>query len=112
MAVDFQTAVIPPRKLVDYLLATDHPEGGSKAAFFLACGFSADAPDRLDFALRQQAQGGEATAIATGFGMKYVVEGPLLGVDGRSRRLRSVWIVETDGEPPRFVTAYPLEMRP
>lgn len=36
-------AQVEHRKVIDYLLATAHPDGGSKARFFLARGARTDA---------------------------------------------------------------------
>ena len=53
--LDWSKAVISERKLTDYLLAIDHPEGGPKAAFFLRCGFDPSKPSELADALVEQA---------------------------------------------------------
>jgi hypothetical protein len=108
---DFATAVVDPRKLTDYLLATGHPEGGAKAIFFRRCGFSPDAADGFAAALKAQAARAALISEETGFGVKYVADGPILDLDGQERLIRTVWIVETLAGPPRFVTAYPLEGR-
>ncbi|MFQ5612045.1 MAG: DUF6883 domain-containing protein [Anaerolineae bacterium] len=42
------------------------------------------------------------------FGTRYVVEGPMPAPDGRTPLVRSVWFIETRGQIPQFVTAYPL----
>ena len=44
----------------------------------------------------------------TQHGIKYVVEGDLQTPNAGTKRIRTVWIVETGEESPRFVTAYPL----
>lgn len=107
---DWGRAVVADAKLKDYLLAPDHPEGGPKAGFFLACGFSPDDLGEFASALVEQAQGAVLASVESPFGVKYVAEGPLTGPDGVSRRIRSVWILEPGMDGPRFVTAYPLEM--
>ena len=38
----------------------------------------------------------------------YVVEGEIISPDNRNPQIRSVWVIETDGTAPRFVSAYPL----
>ena len=43
------------------------------------------------------------------FGAKYGVEGAPLSLDGRTPRVRLVWILEGGSSAPRLVTAYPLE---
>ncbi len=108
---DFSKAVIDPAKLVRYLLALDHPEGGAKAIFFRGCGFSPDAWERFAAALRRQGAEGRVTSEVSAFGVKVIVDGPLLAEDGRVRPIRSVWIIDGGEAMPRFVTAYPLESR-
>jgi len=41
-------------------------------------------------------------------GVKYVVDGVLPTPTGTRIMLRTVWIVETGHDSPRFVTAYPV----
>ena len=45
------------------------------------------------------------------FGARYVVEGIMAAPDGRAPGVRSVWFIRTGEDAPRFVTAYPLEVR-
>jgi hypothetical protein len=102
---------VPREKLVAYLLNPKHPEGGSKARFFMALGFSPDAPEALEVALLQHAQEAEEVSRQPGYlgqGLVLVLRGPLRG----SRRevfLQSVWYLE--GEVARLVTAYPWRGR-
>ncbi len=105
---DFATAVVDPRKLTDYLLATGHPEGGAKAIFFRRYGFSPDAADGFAAALKAQAarcvdfrRDGIWCKVRRGW------------ADPRSRwsRAANPHRLETLAGPPRFVTAYPLEGR-
>ncbi len=107
--MEFLTVIVDPRKLTGYLLAEDHPEGGAKAHFFIGCGFTPAEAQRLAEALRLLAETGDPDTLPGPFGVKIRVDGPLGCPDGRSRRRRSVWIVEGVDTPARFVTAYPLE---
>ncbi|MFW6193616.1 MAG: DUF6883 domain-containing protein [Gemmatimonadota bacterium] len=43
----------------------------------------------------------------TRHGMKYVVDGELTTPDGRTARIRTVWIAQPGNPRPRLVTAYP-----
>jgi hypothetical protein len=43
------------------------------------------------------------------FGIRYLVEGPMLAPDGRSPNVRAVWFIDTGHDQPRFVTAWPLK---
>ena len=100
--------VVPREKITDYLLARDHPDGHSKAAFFSRFGFSAPAWERLAEALEQHAARHDvATMSESPFGVRYTVEGELECPDGRAAWLRTVWILEHGDQAPRLVTAYP-----
>jgi len=111
MELDWTRVIVPMAKLSSYLLALDHPEGGPKAVFFHRCGFRPDAPGVLARALIAHGRSCPAVSQSTPFGVKYVVDGPFAGADGRVRQLRSIWIVDELGGPLRFVSAYPLELR-
>lgn len=101
-------ATIDPAKLRDYLLSPTHPIGRFKARFFTALGFTPDHWEELAEALRIQhlTQDGQP-AIQTAQGQKYTVRAILNGPTGQSAVVVSVWFVPTDGDAPRFVTAYP-----
>lgn len=104
-----QRARVEQAKVLDYLLATDHPEGGSKAEFFSRFGFSIDQWQHLADALRVHGTSHEVAEIEqTPFGMKYSVDGIVETPDGRAPRIRTVWIVDKGADDTRLVTAYPL----
>lgn len=107
MRLDADRLHVDPKKLRDYLLAPEHPEGGSKARFFLGLGFTRNRPWELGAEIRALASSNEATAVGGPHGTKYVVDGEL-----RSARVRTVWIVDPPGSWVRFVTAYPLPRNP
>lgn len=101
-------AVVPRAKILLYLLAPEHPEGGSKAHFFLSQGYDGRQPELLVDDLSSIARTGSLVEThRTGYGIKYVVDGVVETPDGGWVRLRTVWIVERPEAPPRFVTAYP-----
>ena len=106
----FEQAIIPQRKLTEYLLSRTHRDGRGKAAFFASFGFTIETWERLAEALRRHATEHDVAAIeATPFGMSYTVEGALLAPDGRWPLVRVVWFIETGETVPRLVTAYPLK---
>lgn len=104
---DARSAVVASEKVRDYLLNRDHPDGGSKAAWFLSLGYN-----RSEFQLLANdllAVAGDCdsfVAETTKFGVKYRASGELARPGHRPGRVMTVWIVE-GGEPPRLVTAYP-----
>lgn len=104
-----QDVLIPEEKLRDYLLSESHPVGRAKARFFKQFGFTDAAIAEMDGHLRAIARTGEvAETKVTEFGMKYVIDGEIECDDGRKLLLRTVWIVLSPGESPRFVTAHPI----
>jgi len=103
-----QLATIDRRKIADYLLASGHPTGRAKAAFFRNFGFTAAAWQRLRDALLEHAHSAAiVSTVDTLFGKKYILDGPFAAPDGRHPRVRAVWFVEAREQAPRFVTAYP-----
>lgn len=105
----FNEAEIPKEKITAYLLCPEHPEGGSKARFFLSRGFSNEYWAELSEALRQQAvSGGVASKEEGRFGTKYIVDGTISCPDGSNPLIRTVWISVSSKHRPRLVTAHPL----
>ena len=103
-----ERAVIDPAKLHRYLLSRSHPVGRFKAAFFLTLGYSSDGWRQLGANLRGQHLSQDATrSEQTRYGQKYAIRATLVGPSGSSAEVRSVWVVRTGEEFPRFLTAYP-----
>ena len=105
-----QAAIVAEEKIRDYLLKAAHPDNGSKAAFFLALGFSREEWATLAAALRQMAERSEvAQRVVSPHGQKYVIDGRVESPDGRHPLVRTIWIVDAGQDTPRLVTAYPHE---
>lgn len=101
-------AVVPRAKVVGYLLAPDHPDGKSKARFFLGQGYRPARPERLvDDLLGIARTGTVVETLWSPHGIKHIVDGTVETPDGSRVPLRTVWIVEPVKPRPRFVTAYP-----
>lgn len=101
-------ATIDSAKIRDYLLSFTHPVGRFKAAFFVGLGYSADKWEALRDDLLAIAQTGIAIPGQTsGFGVKYEVDGVLIGSSGRSAEVRTVWMIGASEIAPRFITAFP-----
>ena len=95
-------------KVVDYLLSTRHEKGRDKAEFFLRFGFSEERWEDFADALRVHAASHEAvTEREDDFGVRYSVSGMLESPDGRNPDVKSVWMVDRDGNSPRLISAYP-----
>ena len=105
-----ENAWVQVAKARDYLLASEHPEGGGKAGFFVRFDFYQDRWEILADALRRHGASHEvASVIETSYGMKFVVEGILETPDRRNPYTRSVWLIDNGSDLPRLITAYPLE---
>jgi uncharacterized protein DUF6883 len=96
-------------KVVDYLLAFDHPEGAGKAEFFTRFGFTASGWDVLADALIAHARMQSVSSRSDSkYGTKYRIDGPISCPDGRTPLIRTVWIIDTGTDTPRLVTAHPV----
>ena len=103
-----QLAEIDQRKLVEYLLSADHPEGRAKARFFARRGIWRARPSDLRDALLDIAVSGALVETNIGpHGTKYVVDGDVLAPAGSIMRLRTIWLVVAGDVRPRMITAYP-----
>jgi hypothetical protein len=103
-------AYVPREKLVDYLLSETHAVGKSKARFFRGFGFDETNVTQLEQALLTIARRENVRDVNTSsHGVKYVIDGSIQTPNGAIVRIRTVWIIETEQDKPRFVTAHPLE---
>lgn len=106
---NYEKAYIPEQKLNEYLLSETHAVGKSKAKYFRAIGYDEANSKQLGEALTDIAKLYEIVQeVATSYGTKYIVDGQLLIPDGSPVRVRTIWIVESADDSPRFVTAYPV----
>lgn len=104
------SAFVPSEKITEYLLSESHAVGKSKAKFFRSLGFIESNIKYLEQGLLHIASMGRvAETQKTSFGTKYVVDGMLETPKGATIQLRTVWIIETEQNSPRFITAYPLD---
>ena len=63
-------------------------------------------------ALRNHGSTGEVTGVSrSDYGTRYSVEGSIETPDGRNPRIRTVWIVDSERDAPRLITAHPLRKR-
>jgi hypothetical protein len=101
-------ARIDPAKLRDYLLSPTHPVGSCKATFFFRLGYTqVDWPSLEDDLRLLIGVEPALRAAQSEHGRKYEVRGTLAGPNGREARVVTVWILGEEGDPPRFITAYP-----
>ena len=101
-------ATVTEDKITQYLLDINHPDGGSKARFFLSHGYTLTSWFLLAMALRLHGQTHPVSGQRpTTDGTNYRVIGLLTMPDGVTRNIKTVWYIETNGTQPRLVTAYP-----
>jgi hypothetical protein len=99
--------VVDAAKVREYLLSTTHPDGRSKATFFIDLGYSPLAWARLSDDLLGLATRGEVHLGRYGpHGQAYLVRGRLQG-PVKTAEVITVWIVLEGEDRPRLVTAYP-----
>jgi len=105
-----ENAYVPEAKIIKYLLNLEHKQGGKdKAVFFMRFGFTIESCEVLAQALLAHAVAYDvASTMPLPDRVHYVVEGEIISPDNRNPQIRSVWVIETDGTAPRFVSAYPL----
>lgn len=104
---DLTEAEVSRRKVTEYLLNLLHPEGGSKAKFFWAKGFNSVSWELLADALRAHGiRNPVEDLIPTEWGIKVVIKCHIETPDGTNPCIVTVWM-HTEGNNPKFVTAYP-----
>jgi len=104
---NLENALVEDQKITEYLLSDEN--SGGKSAFFLAFGFTVSHPQAMRDALLAHTKEHPVAQISeTPHGIKVIIEGKMHTPDGRSPRIRSVWIINTGKDVPRLVTAYPL----
>lgn len=100
--------VVAQDKLSEYLLNLAHADGGPKAKFFLARGFTRERPDDLAAALkRHPLEAVEVKRMWRPDGAKLVFECAFAAADGTRPCIRTIWIDDTGAGHRRLVTAYP-----
>ena len=112
MKLSARDAIIDPRKLRDYLLSDEHPDGRSKAHYLVLLGYEQDHWERLAEDLRQQILPLDARHLEDSpWGSKYEILGVLRGPSGRTGGIRSIWVVRRRETRPRLVTLTPWKAK-
>ena len=104
-----ERAFVPKGKMEDYLLSQIHSVGRSKAKFFRYVGFDETNVDVLERYLISIAHSEDVKEVVLSpHGVKYIIEGSIPTPIGRIVQVRTVWIIDTSQDRPRFVTGYPV----
>jgi len=82
---DYENATVSETKITGYLLSIKQRDGRSKAEFFAHLGFTIDAWQKLAKGLSQHAAENEVAKVEDSpFGKRYIVEGKLFGLGGKT----------------------------
>ncbi|MBU2755205.1 hypothetical protein HFU84_10835 [Acidithiobacillus sp. CV18-2] len=102
-------AVVPVTRIADYLLSQNHPIGRAKAEFFMGSGFAQENPQAMIDAIITHAKTNGAYGKPSPYGLKYIVKGFMDTPARGPVMVCSIWMIETGGTAPAFVTAYPIK---
>jgi hypothetical protein len=98
--------LIARRKISDYLLAWRLED--DKSVFLARAGYIRERADRLLADIRAQLLPLDATYLERGeFGTKYEIRGKLLGPNGHTLHVVTIWMIEDATRTAKFVTLYP-----
>ncbi len=99
-----QNAIISPNKLTQYLLIPLPKD--DKSQYLAQGGYNLDNWQQLEKDLREQILTLEAQpTLKTKYGQKYQIIGSLICPNGRSLKIKTIWIVTE--ETTKFVTLFP-----
>lgn len=102
------SAIVEDAKVRDYLLSPDHPIGRFKARVFNAVGYRNENWQRLRDDLVALATVVDAELVhSSQVGQRWVGTGQLRGPTGLPLPVVTVWLIPSEGNPPRLITAYP-----
>lgn len=106
---NIHNAIIEDNKIIFYLLNINHPDGGSKAKWFINQGFQVENINKLkDIIIRQASENKVSKTVKTNFGTKYIVEGNIKTLKGSIKKVKTIWIIPLFEDIPKLVTIYPI----
>jgi hypothetical protein len=106
---DASHAWVEEKKILRYLLNLEHAEGGPKAKFFRARGFTEADWEGLAKALCHHAQHNAVSEKkVTEFATSYILDCHLPTPDRTNPCIRTVWEIRPEVRRPRLITAYPF----
>ncbi len=105
---NYEQALVPKEKLINYLLDFEHVDGRSKALFYKIHGFEKSNYQELILNLKRiLSENDFDSSMNTPWGKKYVVFGYLDSIRKQQPLIKTVWQVKTDEGFPTLITAYP-----
>ena len=103
-------SVIAPEKLISYLLIRQ--ARGDKSVFLATAGYTLANSEQLLRDLREQVLPHDAVLLErTKFGQFYEIHAPLVGPNGITLRIRSIWMKEHLSSVAKFITLMPERER-
>ncbi|MDD5199837.1 MAG: hypothetical protein PHC88_08540 [Terrimicrobiaceae bacterium] len=104
-------AIIARRKLTHYLLVP--LAQGDKSRFLAKAGYDLNQADQLLEDLRGQVLPGDAEELhRTEYGQYHQIRSLLTGPNGRTLRIRTIWMTEHLSQRTKFVTLIPEKTLP
>ncbi len=101
-------AIIASEKITRYLLDPENPRNRGKAAIFFGIGYTRELWERLAMDLLAHGQIFPVEMEEQrGADRVYTVFGPLIGPNGATRPIRTVWQIDAGMDFPRLITAVP-----
>lgn len=101
---------IAPEKSFRYLLVP--LAEGDKSAFLAQAGYNLSCASQLTEDIREQILPHDATLLQqTEHGQYYEIRAPLTGPNGRTLRVRSIWMRERLSGTTKFITLFPDKTR-
>lgn len=105
-----QDAIISEAKLTKYLLVLLPKD--DKSQFLAQAGYTIENWQQLEQDLREQILPLEAIQITeTEFGVKYRIRGSLIGPNGITIQVITIWIIDSLDQQTKFVTLFPDKER-
>lgn len=103
---NYEKAVIPRSKLEDYTLNPAHKDGRDKARLFKSIlGFEKADWQKLEKTILDELPYHEALPAGAGkWGEKYLVALPIVGLNGNTAVVETIWIIRPETDYPSFVT--------
>jgi len=98
--------IIASAKLTDYLLKFKRQD--DKSLFLAQAGYTPDNWQQLEQNLREQILPLDAIKFdQTRYGDKYEIRGTLIGPNGTSLQVVTIWMIESQSEQTKFITLFP-----
>lgn len=103
---NYENAVIPRNKPEGYALDPAHKDGRDKARLFKSIlGFEKANWQKLEKTILDELPYHEALPAGQGtWGRKYLVALPILGLNGNTAVVETIWIIRPETDYPSFVT--------